>query len=106
MIPGIPMPSREQIDSFVEHANSLAEFLKKQFGLTEDADFEGLLPIAVLLYGPAKEFLVFLHNMLIIQGQVMNWLQNAGADIQSAVTTVSNPVLWDPIIFPSLPGGV
>ena len=91
MIPGIPMPSREQIDSLVE-------FLKKQFALTEDADYEGLIPLAILLYGPAKELAMFLHNMIIIQGQVMNWLQNAGADIQSAVNTIKNPVVLSPIL--------
>jgi len=83
LIPGMAIPSKEQIDSLVE-------FLKKQFALSSDSDYEGLIPLAILLYGPAKELLLFLHNMLTIEGQIMNYLETLGADIESGVKTAQN----------------
>ena len=73
-----------------------------QFGISKEDNFQGLIPLAVLLYPKAKELEAFLHNMIIIQGQVMKWLENAGADIQSAISTIQNPVVLGPI----LPGGI
>jgi len=73
-----------------------------QFGISKEDNFQGLIPLAVLLYPKAKELAAFLHNMIIIQGQVMKWLENAGADIESAIQTVQNPVVLGPI----LPGGI
>ena len=73
-----------------------------QFGISKEDNFQGLIPLAVLLYPKAKELAAFLHNMIIIQGQVMKWLENAGADIQSAIATIQNPVVLGPI----LPGGI
>jgi hypothetical protein len=80
------IPSPEDL----QNIGSVLNELKKQFGLTEADNFEGLIPLALLLYGPAKTFMLFLHNAMIIEGQVMTWLENAGSDLQSAVSTLKS----------------
>lgn len=85
-----------------ENAKKLKDFLIEQFGLDAQSDFEGLIPLALLLYPRAIELAQFMHNLLVIEGQVMTWLENAGADIQSAIKTIQNPVVLGPI----LPGGI
>lgn len=95
------LAAREIVKGLKELKPVLNEILE-QFGISKDDDFKGLIPLTVLLYPRAKELAVFLHNMIIIQGQVMKWLENAGADIESAISTIQNPVVLGPI----LPGGI
>lgn len=94
------LAAKEIVKGLKELKPVLNEILE-QFGISKDDDFKGLIPLTVLLYPRAKELVAFLHNMIIIQGQIMKWLENAGADIQSAIATVQNPVVLGPI----LPGG-
>ncbi|MBX8640911.1 MAG: hypothetical protein KIY10_10155 [Thermoplasmata archaeon] len=95
------LAAKEIVKGLKELKPVLNEILD-QFGISKEDNFQGLIPLTVLLYPKAKELAVFLHNMIIIQGQVMKWLENAGADIQSAIQTVQNPVVLGPI----LPGGI
>ena len=95
------LAAREIVKGLKELKPVLNETLD-QFGISKEDNFQGLIPLAVLLYPKAKELAAFLHNMIIIQGQIMKWLENAGADIQSAIQTVQNPVVLGPI----LPGGI
>jgi hypothetical protein len=95
------LAAKEIVKGLKELKPALNEILE-QFGISKKDDFEGLIPLAILLYPRAKELEAFLHNMIIIQGQVMKWLENAGADIASGIAVVQNPVVLGPI----LPGGI
>lgn len=59
----------------------------EQFGITKKNDFQGLIPLSILLYPRAKEAATFLHNMIIIQGQIMSYLETLGSDIETGVKT-------------------
>ena len=81
----IPVPSERQLDDLVS-------FLKNQFGLTADDDYKGLIPLALLLFPPAVELKTFLHNLLVIENQLMQYLDQLGADLQVAKNVVQNPI--------------
>lgn len=81
--------AREIVKGLKELKPVTREILE-QFGISKDTDFQGLIPLAALLYPRAKELAVFLKNMLVIQGQIMNYLETLGSDIESATKTVQN----------------
>jgi len=60
----------------------------EQFGISKEDGFKGLIPLAVLAYPPLKELESFLHGLVIIEGQIMNYLETLGADTESAIKTV------------------
>jgi len=67
-----------------------------QFGISADDNYQGLIPLGILMIPVAKELKDFLHNMLILQHQVMSYLETLGADIKSAEDAViTNPVSSD-----------
>lgn len=85
------MPVDPQIAAAKEIVKGLKELkpvtreILEQFGISKDDDFKGLIPLSVLLYPRAKELAVFLHNMIVIEGQIMTYLETLGADIESGI---------------------
>ena len=74
----------------------LKEILE-QFGISKEDDFKGLIPLAVLLYPSAKELKIFLHNLVILEGQLMKYLDNLGSDVQGAANTIQQAITLDPL---------
>lgn len=66
----------------------------EQFGISKDNNFEGLLPLIALVYPEAKSLALFsikfAKNLLVLEGQIMNYLETIGNDLNSAVKTVNN----------------
>jgi len=74
----------------------LKEILE-QFGISKEDDFKGLIPVAILIYPSLKELKTFLHNLLVLEGQVMKYFENLGSDIEGAVSAVQKGVTLDPM---------
>lgn len=69
----------------------------EQFGISKSDNFQGLIPLSLLLYKPSKELIAFLHNLVIIEGQVMHYLEMLGADVEGAVKTVQKAATLEPL---------
>jgi hypothetical protein len=65
----------------------------EQFGISKSDNFQGLIPLSILLYPRAKEAATFLHNMIIIQGQIMSYLETLGADIGTGIKTAQKAAI-------------
>lgn len=74
----------------------LKEILE-QFGISKEDDFKGLIPVAILIYPSLKELITFLHNLVILEGQVMQYFETLGSDIEGAINTVQKGVTLDPM---------
>lgn len=71
----------------VQNAKKLIEYLKEEFGLTEDVDFEGIYPILALMFehrDVIKGMYMFFHDLHVLEKQIQNYLELLGADIGKA----------------------
>ena len=91
------LAAREIVKGLKELKPVLNEILE-QFGISKDDDFKGLIPLAALLYPRAKLLEQFLKNLLVIQGQLINWFEMTGSTVDGAVKTLQNPVVLGPIL--------
>lgn len=68
----------------------LRDFLADQFGLTKDANFEGIYPLLLVLYasGIPQGIYLFFHDLRILERQIMNYIATLGADIKTAESDV------------------
>jgi hypothetical protein len=76
------------------------------FALTKDEKYEGVAPLLLIGYQDVlpvlKELRVFLHNLTVLEAQVMNYMETMGASIDNAVSTLQNPIVLSPLF----PGGL
>lgn len=74
-----------------ENAKKLFDFLKEQFALTPDVDFEGIYPLILSLYasGIPQGIYLFFHDLHVLERQVMNYIQSLGADVKTAENDLS-----------------
>ena len=63
--------------------------LLEQFGISKDNDFQGLIPLSLLLYPAVKELLAFLHDLYILERQIMTLLEGMGSSIENATSSLS-----------------
>lgn len=64
--------------------------LLEQFGLTKDSGFKGIPLIAALLYRPGLQVKKALHDLLVIEQQIMTYLDTIGGDLSAAENAVAN----------------
>lgn len=79
----------------VENAKKLVDFLKEEFGLTEDVDFQGIYPILALMFENRDVFIgiyQFFHDLHVLEVQIQHYLELLGADIATAEKDVSTGV--------------
>jgi len=69
-----------------QNARKLIDFLKEQFALTSDVDFEGLYPLILSLYvsGVPQGIYQFFHDLHVLEKQIQNYLGTLGADVKTA----------------------
>lgn len=83
------MAAKEIVKGLKELKPVMNELLE-QFGLSKESDFRGIPLIAALLYQPALEVKQGLHDLLVIEKQIMAYLDGLGADLSSAEKAVTN----------------
>lgn len=64
--------------------------LLEQLGLTKESDFRGIPLIAALLYRPGLQVKKALHDLLVIEQQIMTYLDTIGGDLSAAENAVAN----------------
>ena len=98
MIPGIAISelSPENIKKLKKlygdlkpEAQKAVEEIMHQFGFTEDEKYNGLKLLVGLLYTEGlpilKSAMTFFKNLLVLEGQVIQFLELSGADIESGI---------------------
>lgn len=69
-----------------DNLETLKDFLADQFGLTEDNDFQGIIPLLIAAYGSGipQGIYQFFHDLHVLERQIQNYLAALGSDITSA----------------------
>lgn len=72
----------------------LVNEILSQFALDKESNYQGIYPMAVVaieeLYPVLKEARAFLHNMVVLQVQLMNYLATLGSDLATATSVVGD----------------
>lgn len=84
------------VDGMKDMKPVLKEILE-QFGISKEDDFKGLIPLAILTYPSLKELKIFLHNLVILEGQIMKYLENLGSDVNGAASVIRQGITLDPL---------
>lgn len=80
----------QEIAKALENLKPVWNEILEEFGISKEDDFKGLIPAAVLIYPYLKDAALFLHNLTILEGQIMNYMETLGADMEAAVKTVKS----------------
>jgi hypothetical protein len=81
-----------------DKAKELLNEILRNAGLTKEENFEGIYPLLIILftelYPVYKATKQFLHDMLILERQTMNYLELLGAPISDAESVLKDLEKW------------
>lgn len=93
MIPGIAANEIKK-EITPENVKKLKDFLAEEFGLNQDADFEGIYPLILALWGSGipQGIYQFFHDLHVLEKQLQIYMSSLGSDISTAETLLSGPI--------------
>lgn len=93
MIPGIAANEIKK-EITPENVKKLKDFLAEEFGLNQDADFEGIYPLILALWGSGipQGIYKFFHDLHVLEKQIQIYMETLGSDISAAETAIGGPI--------------